>query len=148
MDQHNDILKVYNSYYRSSNFAYVGQFVDPKHLTLGFKEGESFTLNPTNELDRNYGRLSANGVEDEVVSSADHAVDFSPIDNRNQTAPYETSNQFQQICGNKHGTPYTYDKFGQLEGNAGYGKEVIEHYLCKHHFYGESNKLKDCGLTL
>ena len=120
MDQHNDILNEYNSHYRSSDFSYIWQFVDPKHLTLGFTEGDSSTLNPTNELNRNYGRLSADGVEDEVASSADHAA----------------------------GLPYTYDNFGQLEGNAGYGKEVIEHYLCKHHFYGERNTLKDCGLTL
>ncbi len=138
-----DILNEYNSRYQRCNLPDLGQFgVDPHNLNRGFTEGESSRLNPTDELNKNRGRLSADGAEDKVDSSVDHAVGFPPMNNQKQATPYKSSNQFWQ------GIPYTYDEFGQLEGNAGYEKEVIEHYLCKHHFYEERSKLKNSGLTL
>ena len=112
-----------------------------------FTGGESSTLNPINEPDKNQGRLSADGAEDGVNSFANDAVSFPRINNPKQATVYNSSNQFQQSYRNKQGTFYTYDKFGQLEANAGYGKEVIEHYLCKHRFYRERSQLKNGGLT-
>lgn len=139
----------FNSRYRSCDFSEFVQFGDdPNNLNRGFTEGKSFTLDPTSELDDNQGRLYAYGVEDEVEPFADHAFNYPPINNREQATPYRSSNQFEQISGTRQDAPYIYDKFGQLEGNAGYEKEVIEHYLCKHHFYGERSSVKNCGLTL
>lgn len=40
---------------------------------------ESSTLSPINELDKNPGRLSAGGAEDEVDSFAINAVSYSLI---------------------------------------------------------------------
>lgn len=118
------------------------QFDDnPNMLNWDFTVGESSTLNP-NELEKTQKRFSADGAEGEVDSFANPDEGFPPTNNGTQATPCKSSNQLRQ------GTPYTYDKFGQLEGNTGYEKEVIEHYLCKHHFYGQRTELKNCGLTL
>lgn len=127
----------------------VGLFGDDRDsLNPGFTEGESSELDPTNEPDGYQGQLSADWVEDEVDLFANHAVNFPLLNDREQAKPSTSSNQFQQMCGERQVTPYTYDIFGQLEGTEGYRKEVIEHYLCNHHSYEGRTDLKNCGLTL
>ena len=139
----------HNSRFRSSDLSNVKQFGDDlNNLNRGFTGGESSILDLTNELDEYKGRGSSDGVETEVSPDSNHAVKFPLFSNREQVTSHKLSNQFQKICGDRQGTPYTYDRFGQLEWNAGYGKEVIEHYLCNHHFYGERRNFKNCGLTL
>lgn len=98
-------------------------------------------LDPTKKLDKNLRLFSGHLAGSDMDSFANHDIDFPPVNNGKQ-ATYKSSNQLRK------GVPYTYDKAGQLEWNAGFEKEVIEHYLCEHHFYVERSNLKNCGLTL
>ena len=138
MDEHE-----FHDLCNSFNLADFEQFCDDSNnLNWEFTGGESSTSDPTNELDNIQTLFSADGAEGEVDSFANPDEGFPPTNNETQATACKSSNQLRQ------GAPYTYDKFGQLEGNAGYEKEVIEHYLCKHHFYRERSELRDCELTL
>lgn len=127
----------------SFNLADFEQFCDnSNNVNWEFTGGKSSTLKLTNEPENIQRLFSADGAEGEVDSFANPDKGFPPTNNGTRATACKSSNQLRQSAF------YTYDKFGQIEGNAGYEKEVIEHYLCKHHFYGERSELKDCGLTL
>ena len=140
------LIKDFNSRYRNFDMSDIENRVgqsDNDAFTLDgeFEGGEYAAPIPTTELDGTQRQLSTNGIEYELGTFANDAENLSLFSDEEQaTGP--SPNHSEQ------GTPYLYDKFGQLEGSEGYDKEVIEHYLCNHHFYGEGRNYKDCGLTL
>ena len=142
MDEH-ELDEICNSF-NFPDLPDFEQFGDNfNNLNWEFTGGETSALNPAQELEKIQTQFSADEAEDKVVCFANFEEGFPPTNNGTQATPCKSSNQ--QL---RQGALYTYDKFGRLEGNAGYEKEVIEHYLCKHHFYGERTELKNCGLTL
>lgn len=104
MDQHNDIFNEYNSRYRSSSLPFAGRFVDPKNLTLGFTGSEYPTLKP-NELDKNQGRLFADGARRRGGFLGRSCCTLSAYNQSRAGNTLKTSNQSQQIGGKMHGGP-------------------------------------------
>lgn len=121
---------------------------DANTLYGGFAGEKSTGPNLTNELDENQRQLSADDEEYKTNNFVNDARNLPLFGNEEQATSPTSTNQSRQISGRRQSTPYTYDRVGRLEGNEGYEKEVIEHYLCNHHFYGERRNYKDCGLTL
>lgn len=86
--------------------------------------------------------------QDFIIGHSDPDRWLYDFNNAEEATDPQSTNQSGQTRGDSQGTPYTYDRFGQLEESEGFGKEVIEHYICNHHLYGERRNYKDCGLTL
>lgn len=118
-----------------------------EHQVGQFGGSESAAPIPITELNENQGRLSADEGDYEADPFANDDENFSRF-NEEEATVAQSTNQSEQTCGDSQGTPYTYDRFGKLEESEGFGKEIIEHYICNHHLYDERRNYKDCGLTL
>lgn len=135
---------LYDFNYRYGNFG-MSQI---EHQVGQFGGSGSAAPIPTTELDENRGRLSAVEGLYEADPFANNGENLSRFSDEEEATDNQSTNQSEQARRDRQGTPYTYDRFGQLEGREGYGKEVIENYICNHHLYGEKLNYKDCGLTL
>ena len=133
------------------DFNYPYHDFDSSHIVhqVGrFGGSESAAPIQTTELNENQGRLSADEEDYEADLFANNDENFSSFNDEEEATDTQSINQSEQTRGDSQGSPYTYDRFGQLEGSEGFEKEVIEYYICNHHLYDERRNYKDCGLTL